>query len=63
MKYEVVGPHEVLGHVRGEKFEMDLDAVTEARLVMGGHIARVAQNSYTPRREERDDEHDSPDEA
>lgn len=41
MLYEVCGKRETLGHAPGEKFEADLDAVTEARLVAGQHIRRV----------------------
>lgn len=56
MRYRVAGPHEVLGHLPGEMFEADLDPVTEARLVLGGHIERVAAYSFVPRREDEEDE-------
>jgi hypothetical protein len=41
-RYKVTGSHEVCGHEPGEEFEDDLDAITKARLVGGGHIEHVA---------------------
>lgn len=43
-RYRVVGNNEVLGREPGESFEADLDAVQEARLLAGGHIARVGRS-------------------
>lgn len=45
MRYRVVGPREALGHAPGESFDAELDHLTEARLVAGGHIERVARDA------------------
>lgn len=63
MKYRVVGRNEVLGYAHGDEFEMILDPVTEARLVLGGHIERLGEFKYQvpderEEREERDDADD-----
>lgn len=45
--YRNLGKHDVLGHAPGEVFETELDPVTEARLVGGGHLGRAAVGSTT----------------
>lgn len=54
MRYRVAGPREVLGHAAGESFDADIDYVTEARLVAGGHIERVAREPERNEGEERE---------
>jgi len=64
MLYRVTSKREVLEHAPGDVFEADLDAVTEARLVVGGHLERVERapvENFGPRREDEDAE--STDEA
>jgi hypothetical protein len=51
----VVGNNEVLGRRSGEEFDAELDGVTEARLVAGGHLERVGEFEFKVEREERDD--------
>jgi len=43
-EYVVVGRHAVFGFEPSTIFSLELDAVTEARLIGGGHIKLIADN-------------------
>jgi len=49
-RYRVASKHRVLGHEPGEEFEAEIDSVQEARLLAGGHLEPVSDD--TPADEE-----------